>query len=97
MKGDFSRKTFDARISKAFNLGGRKQIVALWEAFNVFNTVNFTGFSSTKYSVASSTFDAAANMVTVNLTDNTSFRRPSAASNTLFGPRDMQIGFKFLW
>jgi hypothetical protein len=91
------RKTFDMRLSKAFNVGGRKQIVALWEAFNIFNWTNYTSFGTTKYNVASSSYDAATNKVTVNLTENTGFAVPTAASNTLFGPRDMQIGFKFLW
>ena len=91
------RKTFDMRLSKAFNVGGRKQIVALWEAFNIFNWTNYTSFGTTKYNVASSSYDAATNKTTVNLTENTGFAVPTAASNTLFGPRDMQIGFKFLW
>ena len=75
----------------------------LWEAFNVFNLVNYTGFSTVRYSVASSSFDAAANKVTVNLTEvlnaqgEPDFGRPITASNTLFGPRDMQLGVKFTW
>jgi hypothetical protein len=95
-RGD-GRKTFDLRLSKAFSLGDRRQIVALWEAFNVFNWRNNTAFGTTKYNVASSSFDAAANKATVNLTESTTFLAPTAASNTLFGPRDMQIGLKFLW
>jgi hypothetical protein len=35
--------------------------------------------------------------VTVNLNESATFLAPTAASNTLFGPRDMQIGLKFLW
>jgi hypothetical protein len=97
------RKTFDLRLSKRFDFGGRRQIVALWEAFNVFNTVNYTGFATAKYSVVNSSFDAAANKVTVNLREITNaagepdFGRPITASNTLFGPRDMQLGVKFIW
>jgi hypothetical protein len=91
------RKTIDLRVSKAFNAGGRRQLIALWEAFNVFNTVNYTSFTSTKYTVASSSLDAATKMVTVNLNEGSSFLVPSAASSTLFGPRDMQIGLRFLW
>ena len=91
------RKTIDLRLSKSFRLGGTREIVALWEAFNVFNTTNYTSFGTTKYNATSSTFDAAANRVTVNLVDNTGFAVPTAASNTIFGPRDMQLGFRFLW
>ena len=101
-RGD-GRKTFDLRLSKAFNLGDRRQIVALWEAFNLFNWRNNTAFGTTKYNVASSNFDAAANKAIVNLTEavnasgQPTFLLPTAASNTLFGPRDMQLGLKFLW
>jgi hypothetical protein len=91
------RKTFDLRVSKVFDIGGRRQIVALWEAFNLFNWENYTSFGTTKYSVASSSYNAATNTVTVNLNESTGFLLPTAASNTLYGPRDMQIGLKFLW
>jgi hypothetical protein len=91
------RKTVDMRISKRFNVGGRRQVEALWEAFNIFNTINYTSFGTTHYRVASSSFDAAANKTTVTLTEDTGFNVATAASNTLFGPRDMQIGVRFLW
>jgi len=91
------RKTIDLRLSKRFNVGGRKQIEALWESFNIFNWTNYTTFGTTKYRVASSSYDAAANKATVLLTEDTGFAVPSAASSTVFGPRDMQIGFRFLW
>src|SRR5262249_19220744 len=91
------RKTVDMRVSKGFNLGGRKELMALWEAFNIFNTTNYTSFGTTKYRAVSSTYDAVANKAVVNLTEDPGFGVPSAASNTLFGPRDMQIGFRFLW
>jgi len=91
------RKTIDMRVSKRFNLGGTRQIEALWEAFNIFNTINYTGFGTTKYRAISSSFDTAANKAVVNLTSDPGFAVPTTASNTLFGPRDMQIGFKFLW
>ena len=85
------------RLSKAFKVGGNRQLVLLWEAFNVTNSTNYTFFSNTKYRVASSTFNAATNTVTVNLTEDTGYLRPTQASSTLFGPRDMQLGLKFLW
>lgn len=91
------RKTMDLRLSREFKLGGTQRIVALAEAFNLFNWTNFTGASNTKYRVASSSFDAAANRVTINLTEDASFGRPSAASNTNWGARDIQFGLKYLW
>ena len=92
------RKTFDFRLSKEFSVGGRKRIVALAEAFNLFNWRNNTSYSSTKYrSIGNAVYNPATNMVTMNLTEDTGFLVPSAASNTLFGPRDAQLGLKFLW
>jgi hypothetical protein len=91
------RKTVDLRFSKAFNAGGRRQVVALVEVFNIANWTNYTAFGTTKYRVASSSFDAASNKATVVLTEDAGFAVPSAAGNTLFGPRDTQLGLKFLW
>jgi hypothetical protein len=91
------RKTIDFRLSKRFNVGGRKQIEALWEGFNIFNWTNYTSFGTTKYRATSSSYDAATNKAVVNLASDAGFGVPSAASSTVYGPRDMQIGFKFLW
>jgi hypothetical protein len=91
------RKTLDLRVSREFKAGGTRRFVALVEAFNVFNHTNYTGFSNIKYRVASNSVDPITNNVTVNLTEDAAFKKPSAASNTIYGPRDMQIGFKFLW
>jgi hypothetical protein len=91
------RKTIDLRLSKSFNIGGRRQVVLLWEGFNVFNWINYTNFPNVKYRVASSSYSAANNTATVNLTEDTGFLVPNQASNTIYGPRDMQVGLRFLW
>jgi len=91
------RKTFDIRLSKAFGLGEGRQIVALWEAFNVFDWTNYTSFTTTAYRATSSLVNPATGNVVVNLASDPNFAAPTAASNTLFGPRDMQLGLKFLW
>jgi hypothetical protein len=91
------RKTIDLRLSKVFGLGGTKKAEILGEAFNIFNWVNYTSFTATKYTLTSSTFDATTNMLTANLVPGTSFLTPTSASNTLFGARDAQIGLRFMW
>ena len=98
------RKTIDLRLSKVFNVGGTRKIEILGEAFNLFNWVNYTSFTAQKYSVVSSAFDATANLVTINLTQATSsttglpiFLARTNASNTIYGPRDAQIGLRFIW
>ena len=97
------RKTVDLRVSKSFDLGGRRKLVALWEAFNVFNWVNYTSYGATKYRVVTSPtaaaprYDAATNTISVNLSEDTGFLKPTAASSTIYGPRDMQLGIRFLF
>jgi hypothetical protein len=90
------RKSIDMRVSKAFNLGGRRQLVALWESFNVFNWTNYTVYGATKYRAASSSFDAATNRAVVNFTTDPGFGSPTSARNPLSAMRDMQLGLMFL-
>jgi len=92
------RKTLDFRLSKEFDLGGRRRIVALAEAFNLFNWRNNTGFLGIKYRpVGNAVFNAATNTATMTLSEDATFGTPTAASNTLFGPREAQLGLKFIW
>jgi len=91
------RKTVDLRASKEFNIGGGKKAEVLWEVFNLFNWINYTGASATAFNVTSSSFDAAANVLTVNAVPGTGFLVPTTIGNTLYGMRDMQLGLKFRW
>jgi hypothetical protein len=91
------RRTIDLRLSKTFATTSHTQVQLLVEAFNVLNWTNFTSFSETRYRAGASTYDAATNTLTMALTEDTGFLRPTAASNTLFGARDMQIGLKLIW
>jgi outer membrane receptor protein involved in Fe transport len=91
------RKTFDVRFAKDFSAGARRRVQVLWEIFNLFDTVNYSLFSNTAYSVVSSSYDAAANVATVNLRPDAGFLAPRSASSNFWGPRDMQFGLKFLW
>jgi hypothetical protein len=91
------RKTVDLRASKQFGFGSHKSVEVLWEVFNLFNWVNYTGASATAFGVGSSTYDATANMATVTLTHNSGFLVANAIGNTLFGMRDMQFGLKLRW
>lgn len=87
--------TFDFRVTKEFRWGESKKIVFLWEAFNLFNRSNFTGFESDAFETVSTSRVGGARFVVVE--PNPDFLRPNAASSTLSGPREMQFGFKFIW
>ena len=88
------RKTVDLRVSKDFPLAGSTRLELLVEVFNLFNTLNYTGASATAFNVASSSFDAASNRATVNLTRNTGFLKPTTIGNTLYGMREAQLGLR---
>ncbi|HEY7449406.1 MAG TPA: carboxypeptidase regulatory-like domain-containing protein [Vicinamibacterales bacterium] len=91
------RATLDLRLSKRFALGRGTEAEVLWDMFNLFNRTNVTTASDIAFNVASSTFDAAANLATVNLTRNAGYLVPTSSSNTFIGSRDMQLGLRFLW
>jgi outer membrane receptor protein involved in Fe transport len=91
------RKTVDLRASKEFSLTGTSKVEVLWEAFNVFNWINYTGASATAFGITSSSYDPVANTATVVLNHNTGFLVPTTIGNTLYGMRDMQLGLKFKW
>jgi outer membrane receptor protein involved in Fe transport len=93
------RKTFDMRVSKRFAVGGRRNVEVLWEAFNLFNTINYSQFSNIAYAIPSggATYDAATNVTTVNLRRDPGYLVARAASTNFWGPRDMQLGLRFFW
>jgi hypothetical protein len=94
------RKTVDLRASKQFGVGGGRKVEVLWEVFNLFNWVNYTGASSSAFNVSSSpaaAYDPTTNTVTVNLARNAGFLVPTTIGNTLYGMRDMQLGLKVYW
>lgn len=93
---------FDFRITREFRIGETMRAVFIWEAFNLFNRVNFNQFGSTAFGAnAGCTIVAnvcAAGSRTVTSTGlRSNFLDPTAASSTLHGPREMQLGFKFIW
>jgi hypothetical protein len=91
------RATLDLRLSKRFAVGRGAEAEVLWDMFNLFNRVNVTTASDIAFNVASSSYDAAANLATVNLTQNSGYLVPTSSSNTFIGSRDMQLGLRLLW
>jgi hypothetical protein len=74
---------FDIRSTKFFNLGGGgdRKVGVFVETFNVFNTANFGSLSSNGQSNARST----------------TFRQPTAFIPGIGGPRQIQLGARFLF
>jgi len=74
----------DLRLSRRIYFGERKDLEFLAEAFNLFNHQNVTGRSSTLYTVYNSTLEYDSN-----------FNTPTAAANTLYRERELQLGARF--
>jgi Carboxypeptidase regulatory-like domain/TonB dependent receptor-like, beta-barrel len=45
--------SFDPRIARRFQLGGVRQLLVIWEAFNISNRPNYTAADNTLYSISS--------------------------------------------
>jgi hypothetical protein len=91
------RKTFDMRVSKDVRLGGNSRVQVLWEVFNLFNTANYSSFFDSAFDVTGSSYNPATNVATVNMTRDTGYLVPRSDVTNFWGPRDMQLGIKFLW
>jgi hypothetical protein len=91
------RKTFDVRVVKDVRVSGSRRFQVLWEMFNVFNTENDASFFDSAFDAVTSSYDAAANVATVNLTRNSGYLLPRAASTNFWGMRDQQLGIKFVF
>jgi hypothetical protein len=92
------RNTFDVRASKNFSLGGTGNVQVLWEVFNLFNTENYSQFSDAAYTfIGTPAYDAAANLLTVNLRPDPGYLVARSATSNFWGMRDMQFGLRFLW
>jgi outer membrane receptor protein involved in Fe transport len=91
------RKTFDLRVSKDVRVSGNRRFQVLWEIFNVFNVENDASFFDSAFDVVSSAYDPAANVATVNLTRDSGYLLPRAASTNFWGMRDQQLGIKFVF
>ena len=94
----------DLRLSKKIRFGERYSAELIGEAFNLFNHQNVTGVNNTGYSIATSNVTTSDGVVhtcsnaapCLNL--NSAFGTvTSANSNFAFSPRQIQIGFRFLF
>ncbi len=86
----------DFRIARDIKLTEGTRFEIIWEAFNLFNRVNFTSFSTIQYRIVSSGVDPLG-VRQVRLAPDPGFLQPRAASTTLWGPREFQLAIKFHW
>jgi hypothetical protein len=82
----------DLRLSRRIHFGESKNLEFLAEAFNLFNHQNVTGRSTTLYTVYTSYTAPAA---TSTLEYDSNFNTPTAAANTVYREREIQLGTRF--
>lgn len=88
----------DLRLSKKVRFGERYAIELLGEAFNIFNHQNVTSVNNTGYIIGSTTVDPTTKAVNATLNFNSSFGSViNSNSNFAYSPRQLQIGFRFLF
>ena len=87
----------DLALYKNINLGKRFKAQLRFEAFNVFNTVNFKHAGiNTGYSPTSATFDAPDASTATTITSATPAANFGQATRT-FDPREFQFGIKLMF
>ena len=74
----------DLRLARHIHLGERRSLEFLAEAFNLFNHQIITNRSDTYYTVYNNTLEYDSN-----------FNTPTAAANTIYREREIQLGVKF--
>ena len=88
----------DVRLSKKVRFGERYAVELIGEAFNIFNHQNVTVVTNTGYILGTTTANPVTKAVNATLNFNSSFGSVSNAnSNFAFSPRQIQIGFRFLF
>ena len=74
----------DLRLARRIHFGERKDLEFLAEAFNLFNHQIITSRSNTLYTVYN-----------YNLEYDSNFNTPTAAANTIYREREIQLGLRF--
>ena len=85
-----STASVDLRVSRAFPIG-RSKIEGIFEAFNLFNRINYTSANTTFYTIGGT---AAAPTLTYN---SATFNTMTNANNGTFSPRprEIQLGVRY--
>jgi hypothetical protein len=78
----------DLRLSRRIHFGESKNLEFLAEAFNLFNHQNVTARASTLYTVYTPYTASAA---TSTLEYDSNFNTPTAAANTIYRERELQL------
>jgi hypothetical protein len=81
----------DVRVARQFPIGERVKLAIQGEAFNLFNRFNVSSVNTTAFNYTAAGSGACNGHTNACYVPNTSFMAPTATSNLLWGPRQLQI------
>ncbi len=81
----------DFRLARQFGLGERVKLALMGEVFNIFNHTNVSSVNTTAFNYSASGSGVCAGHTNGCLSPNAAFLAPTATSNLLWGPRQVQI------
>jgi hypothetical protein len=95
----------DMRISRRFKLNERHSLEVMGDIFNLCNSLQISGLSTTAYTTQkpSTNANSGGNTVllyqnpTVNPTATSTFGAVTSALTNLFGPRQFQVGVRYIF
>jgi len=81
----------DFRLARQFPIGERVKLALLGEAFNLFNHTNVSSLNTTAFNYTAAGSGVCAGHTNGCYVPNAAFLYPTATSNLLFGPRQLQV------
>jgi hypothetical protein len=85
----------DFRIGRQFALGERMKLSLIGEAFNLFNHTNISSVNTTGFNYVAAGSGVCAGHANACFTPNAAFLAPTATSNLIWGPRQLQVSGRF--
>jgi len=84
-------KQIDFRIGRQFAIGERVKLSLLGEAFNLFNTTNISSVNTTAFTYSAAGSGLCAGHTNACYVPSPTYFAPTATSNLLWGPRQLQV------
>jgi hypothetical protein len=81
----------DFRIGRQFPITERLKVSLIGEAFNLFNHTNISGVTNTAFTYTAAGSGACAGHTNACYVPYSAFLTPTATSNLLWGPRQLQV------
>jgi hypothetical protein len=81
----------DFRIARQFPIGERMKLALVGDAFNLFNHTNVSSVNTTAFNYTAAGSGVCSGHTNGCYAPNAAFLSPTATSNLLFGPRQLQV------